>query len=198
MSSGHKRNASSTSSAIMRPAPLRVQKKVAFAEPTLIGRRDSAVQQPGHGVLEEWGLIDCFPMPPSPSRCPSLTSSASSSSDFEDDHCSPASSPATPYTPTSPYSNHSVERFQSALRSFEEQVDWHITSIKTQLSLVPQSAILTGGLRDVDLKKEDYLNRVKKRRETGWGDRKKRFDPKRYQDLCEAALVEVTGSGIML
>lgn len=91
----------------------------------------------------------------------------------------------------------SLQNFLTGVREFEKQIEWHISSTIFQLDLLARDPMSPTFLRvssgDRLDNSQGYLERVKRRRQTGWGE-KKRFDPKKYQDLCEKALEEIDGS----
>lgn len=174
---GHRRHISSVSSAMMRPAPLRIQKKVAFESPV------ENLSEHGIVTVEEWNLLDSFPMPPVPSRCPSLSSSTTSEPDEDDDNST--NNDAYPAA-------RSRKIFRDTLKQFETHIDWHIAAIDEQLSKLTQNTLHTSVESTQPSTGSEFLDRVRRRRQEGWAERK-RFNPKRYQDLREKALEEVDG-----
>jgi len=88
------------------------------------------------------------------------------------------------------------QHFLLRAREFERQLDWHISSAFFQLDLLAKDPLSPTFFRlqckDELNDSQSYLDRVRARRQTGWSE-KKRFDPKRYQDLCQKALEEVDG-----
>lgn len=122
-------------------------------------------------------------MPPVPSRCPSLSSSTTSEPDEDDDNST--NNDAYPAA-------RSRKIFRDTLKQFETHIDWHIAAIDEQLSKLTQNTLHTSVESTQPSTGSEFLDRVRRRRQEGWAERK-RFNPKRYQDLREKALEEVDG-----
>lgn len=99
-----------------------------------------------------------------------------------------------------------IERFQLRLKTFGGQLDWHISSINTAISLLEevirrQNEILcsagelkemnTGSPKEEEAKRAELKKRIARRKAEKW--EWKKFDAKRYQELCDKALAEVDG-----
>lgn len=174
------------SSAILKPAPLRIQKKVSFSD-TLPEFMTRQVQK-SHD--ENWDLIHSFPMPPSPSNCPSLIDSEESEDEVGDARSKKNAA--------------AIQRFQLHLKNFRGLLDWHINAINIQISLLEEATkkqndviCAIGELDemkspvDEEARGAELNKRIVRRRGENW--KRKKFDAKRYQELCESALLEAGG-----
>jgi hypothetical protein len=180
----------------MKPAPLRIQKKVSFSHqlPTLISQTDILLEDSSDSEL-----IDCFPAPPSPSRFLSLETERQRGSEQENDAVTYQQSLA-------------LNRYQNHLSTFSSQLQYHVASINTQIALLSTSnteqhsrndfsngggeenGLGIGGIVDIekeDIRRVELQERIKRLKEGGW--ERRRFDAGRYQMLCDRALGEVEG-----
>ncbi|CZT03067.1 uncharacterized protein RCO7_06083 [Rhynchosporium graminicola] len=179
---------------------LRRRKKVSFSLPTLDSETpldlslDTYTISDSSITPEASTLLDAFPSPPStststlsPSRSPTRYSRSSRSDSF-----------------STFFLSQSILRYREHLTSLSAQLNFHISSIHSQISSLADARrprrsntcdfadenISVGGA-DVGEKERrpELRERIEKLKELGW--KRKRFDGERYRVLCEKALVEV-------
>lgn len=97
-----------------------------------------------------------------------------------------------------------IHRFTLHLKSFGGLLDWHINAINDQILLLEEAArkqndvlCAVGELEEMkspaddEARKAELKQRIVRRRGENW--ERKKFDAKRYQELCEKALSEADG-----
>lgn len=93
----------------------------------------------------------------------------------------------------------SVHRYRETLSSLKMQVAGHLASVEELLS-APVSPLLSGTADKSDekqahivsseeLRRQERNARIERLRKTGW--QRKRFDARRYEELCEAVMAEL-------
>ncbi|PVH88562.1 hypothetical protein DL98DRAFT_403448 [Cadophora sp. DSE1049] len=138
-------------------------------------------------------LLDAFPAPPSKETSPSRASS-------------PTKTPRESLS--NYYHSQSVTRYRTHLISLKSQLNFHISSIHSQIGLLaevrkprrsntPTQYSFDGneeksggaGAGGEESRRPELKERIERLKEQGW--RRKRFDGGRYRLLCEKALGEV-------
>ncbi|KAL2064777.1 hypothetical protein VTL71DRAFT_3916 [Oculimacula yallundae] len=140
-------------------------------------------------------LLDAFPAPP----CRSTDTSPSRS---------PRSSSASVNNDLSTFLlTRSIKRYRSHLTSLQAQLNFHISSIHSQISSLSDArrprrsntyefpvrrsedgSAAVGG-EEKENRRPELRERIERLKEQGW--KRKRFDGERYRVLCETALVEI-------
>ncbi|KAF8863435.1 hypothetical protein BDZ45DRAFT_686034 [Acephala macrosclerotiorum] len=174
---------------------------------------DSETDQPpppANSAAIESSLLDSFPAPPSQPD-PSITST-------KDLQMQPHAQSPTQETLSVYLLSQSLARYRSHLRDLATQLQYHISSIHSQISLLSQvrrsrrSALpsqFTGfekgvglgigfsgsmgmeGVSREEVLKVELQERIRRLKEQGW--KRERFNGERYQVLCERALAEAAG-----
>ena len=178
----HRRNLSSTE---LQPAPLRIQKKVSFSPnlPTLA----TQVEAQTNDKDEDLTILDRFPLPPpSPPFLRYLPSGSQLEQDPQPNDVSHSNKKAA------------ISRYQCHLTSFSAQLEYHIDAVHSQISAViqsprqPTARIIRPSLSaEEEVQRVELRTRIQRLKAIGW--ERKRFDGKRYQDLCEKAIAELNG-----
>ncbi|TVY44813.1 hypothetical protein LOCC1_G002996 [Lachnellula occidentalis] len=181
---------------IHHPQSWRTKKKVSFSE-----LKPETITESDNDDDDERLLLDSFPSPPS------------------HDCTSPTTSPQA-RTTTAEEKSHQLEskardralaltRYHTHLFALSTQLTYHTTSIHSQIHVLsltrrsklpdsssyPSSSSSSLGVRvpaeEKENKKADLEERIRRGRETGWV--RKRFEGRRYRELCERAMGEVEG-----
>ncbi|KAK0118823.1 hypothetical protein ONS95_007704 [Cadophora gregata] len=171
------------------------KKKVSFSLqlPTLDSESPLDLSPKSVNVANASQILDAFPAPPSKETSPSRSSSPTklrreSLSNY--------------------YHGQSVARYRTHLTSLKSQLDFHISSIHSQIGLLAEARKprrsntptqysfdrteekSTGADASAEAHRRPELReRIERLKELGW--RRKRFDGERYRLLCEKALGEV-------
>lgn len=171
------------------------KKKVSFSLqlPTLDSERSLDLSPNLANVADASELLDAFPAPPSKETSPSRASS-------------PTKSPRESLS--NYYHSQSVTRYRTHLISLKSQLNFHISSIHSQIGLLaevrkprrsntPTQYSFDGAEEKsreatssaAESRRPELRERIERLKEQGWT--RKRFDGERYRLLCEKALGEV-------
>ncbi|KAH8602546.1 hypothetical protein B0O99DRAFT_679540 [Bisporella sp. PMI_857] len=197
LDSTHKRNISTSS---FKSGSPRIKKKVSFSDsPTLVGDDE------GRLSARDSLLLDAFPSPPTspiPLQTPLLASSPSIIRTANQDR--PASPVPEPGTIDTYLLSRSINRYLTHLSSLHTQLHYHIGSVSAQIrtlnlmrkarrsnlpNLFEVGGLGIDGIDADEIKRVDLRARIERLKEAGW--RRERFNPERYQNLCDNALEEL-------
>jgi hypothetical protein len=168
----------SNSNNSLEPAPLKIKKKVSFSVqlPRILSEAEFE-------AADDATIIDAFPYPPSTTTPPSPTDD-DTISDF--------------------LLSRALIRYRGHLSDLHNQINYHIKSVESQIAALQNArkawpsnlpTLFTDfgkgvdGVNKDEMKRVELRARIEKLKADGW--QRKRFDGRRYQALCEKALVEL-------
>ena len=182
----HKRIVSAPSARTIKPAPLRIKKKVSFSL-----QRPLVLSQAQLDLTDDSAIIDAFPSPPTGVEDPPYVLTPSRP------QRQPRSRPGLP--------SGALIRYRGHLSDLHAQINYHISSVNSQIATLHSTrkarrsnlpTIFTGfgqggmggGVSDNEMKKARLRARIERLKENGW--KRERFDGSKYQLLCERAMRE--------